>query len=70
MNLIELNPEKKFGKPIIAGTRITVQNVLQWLASGMSKDDILNEYPELDEDKIHACLTFAANREAQMAFVS
>lgn len=69
MNLIEINPEKKFGKPVIAGTRITVQNVLHWLASGMSKDDILNDYPEIDEEQIHACLTFAATREAQMAFV-
>lgn len=69
MNLIEINPEKKFGKPVIAGTRITVQNVLHWLASGMSKDDILNDYPEIDEEQIHACLNFAANREAQMAFV-
>jgi uncharacterized protein (DUF433 family) len=70
MNLIEICPDKRFGKPTIKGTRITVYNVLNWLASGMSKTDILNDYPELNEEQINACLSFAANRELRMTFAS
>lgn len=70
MKLIEIRPEKRFGKPLIKGTRITVYNVLNWLASGMTKTDILNDYPELKEDHINACLSFAANRELIMSFAS
>lgn len=60
---IVMDPNKRFGKPIINGTRISVYAVLNWLANGMSKNDILNDFPELDENKINACLSFAANRE-------
>jgi len=70
MKLIEIRPEKRFGKPTIIGTRITVYDVLNWLASGMSKSDILNDYSELNEEHINACLAFAANRELKMSFVS
>lgn len=70
MELIEIKPEKRFGKPTIKGTRITVYDVLNWLASGMSKSDILNDYAELNEEHISACLSFAANRELKLSFTS
>ena len=60
---IEVNPEVRFGKPVIKGTRITVYDVLQWLASGMSHTEIINDFPQLSETKILACLAYAANKE-------
>jgi uncharacterized protein (DUF433 family) len=60
---IEVNPEIRFGKPVIKGTRITVYDVLQWLASGMSHDEITNDFPQLTEEQILACLAYAANKE-------
>jgi uncharacterized protein (DUF433 family) len=70
MELIEIKPEKRFGKPTIKGTRISVYDVLNWMASGMSKAEILNEYSELNEEQINACLTFAAVRELKTSFSS
>ena len=60
---IEVNAEIRFGKPVIKGTRITVYDVLQWLASGLSHQDILNDFLQLNEDHILACLSYAANKE-------
>lgn len=60
---ITIDPNKRFGKPIIYGTRISVYDVLNWLANGMSKTEILRDFPELDENQINACLSFAANKE-------
>ncbi|WPV00153.1 DUF433 domain-containing protein [Mucilaginibacter sp. cycad4] len=60
---IEVNPEIRFGKPVIMGTRITVYDVLQWLASGSTHEDILENFPQLNEDHIFACLAYAANKE-------
>ncbi|UBM61604.1 DUF433 domain-containing protein [Candidatus Sulfidibacterium hydrothermale] len=60
---IEINPEKRFGKPIIKGTRISVYDVLSWLSNGMTREDIIREYPELTIEKINACLSFAAKKE-------
>ncbi len=59
---IEINAKVRFGKPIIKGTRISVKDVLSWLASGMNSDDIISDFPELNKDKINACLLFAANQ--------
>jgi uncharacterized protein (DUF433 family) len=53
---IEVDPEIRFGKPIIKGTRITVYDVLQWLASGMTHDEIISDFPQLNEKQILACL--------------
>lgn len=53
----------RFGKPIIVGTRITVNDVLHWLSNGMSYNEIIRDFPELNETKILACLSFAAQRE-------
>jgi len=60
---IEVNPEIRFGKPVIKGTRITVYDVLQWLASGMTHEEILIDFPQLAENQILACLAYAANKE-------
>ena len=60
---IEINPEKRFGKPVIKGTRISVSDILSWLANGMSKEDIINDFPELTFEQINACLSFAAKKE-------
>lgn len=58
--LIESNPERMMGKPCIKGTRITVEAVLDMLASGMSNGEIIADYPLLDESKIRAALSFAS----------
>jgi uncharacterized protein (DUF433 family) len=63
---IRRNPEKRFGKPIIRDTRITVYDVLGWLASGMDFQDIVSDFPELTIDDIKACLAFAADREHKL----
>lgn len=60
---IEINPNTRFGKPVIKGTRISVYDVLNWLANGLTKQDIIKDFPELTEDAINACLSFVAKRE-------
>lgn len=60
---IEVNPEVRFGKPVIIGTRITVYDVLQWLASGLTHQEIITDFPQITEEQILACLAFAANKE-------
>lgn len=60
---IEVNPEIRFGKPVIKGTRIAVYDVLQWLASGMTEKDILGDFPQLSHEQLLACLSYAANKE-------
>ena len=61
--IITIDPSIRFGKPCIKGTRISVFDVLSWLASGMTHADILKNYPELTEEQIQACLSYAADRE-------
>ncbi len=61
--MISVNPEIRFGKPCIAGTRITVGDVLEALASGESVADIVESFPELTEEKVRAAISFAAARE-------
>ena len=63
---ITLDPGKRGGKPCIRSMRITVYDVLDWLASGLSEAQILEDYPELTQDDIRACLAFAADRERQL----
>ena len=60
---ITVEPGKRGGKPCIRGMRITVYDVLGYLASGMSTDDILADFPYLSEEDIRACLQYAADRE-------
>ncbi|MFK7899915.1 MAG: DUF433 domain-containing protein [Cyclobacteriaceae bacterium] len=59
---IEIQSDKRFGSPCIKGTRVSVYDVLNWLASGMTKLEIIEDYPELDEVKVNACLFYAADR--------
>lgn len=60
---ITLEPGKRSGKPCIRGMRITVQDVLCYLAAGMSQEEILSEFPYLEKDDILACLAYAADSE-------
>ena len=60
---IVIDPEIRFGKPTIRGTRITVGDVLSYLAGGMSEADIVDDFPQLSIEDIRACLAFAAERE-------
>ena len=60
---ITIEPGKRTGKPCIRGMRITVYDVLEYLASGMSEEEILDDFPDLEREDIRACLTFAADRE-------
>ena len=55
---IEIDPQKRFGKPVIIGTRISVYDVLSWFAEGMSVEDIISDFPELNEMQIKACLAY------------
>ena len=64
--LITIEPGKRGGKPCIRGLRITVYDVLEYLASGMSEDDILSDFPDLTREDIRACLAFAADRERRL----
>ena len=63
---IKIDPSKRFGKPIVRNTRITVYDVLGWLASNMTIQEILSDFPELTEEDIKACLTYAAEREHKL----
>ena len=60
---IAIDPAVRFGKPCVRGTRISVGDVLEYLASGMSEDQILADFPQLTRDDIRACLAYAAERE-------
>jgi len=61
--IITINPQIRFGKPCVRGMRITVYDVLGWLASGMTFSEIIEDFPELTEEDIKACLAYAADRE-------
>ena len=63
---ISVNPSVRSGKPCVKGTRITVYDVLEYLAGGMSEDQILADFPDLTRDDIRACLAFAAARERRL----
>ena len=68
--IIILEPGKRGGKPCIRGLRITVSDVLQYLASGMTEEEILADFPELTQADIRACLAFAADRERRLTQLS
>ncbi len=72
MNLsdqITLEPEKRGGKPCIRGLRITVYDILEYLASGMTEAEILADFPDLERDDIRAALAFAAERERRLVSI-
>jgi uncharacterized protein (DUF433 family) len=66
---ISIDPNIRFGKPCIKDTRITVTDILHWLASGMSHEEILNDYPALQDIHIRAALNFAADRESLIKII-
>jgi uncharacterized protein (DUF433 family) len=66
MDRITIEPGKRSGKPCIRGLRITVSDVLEYLASGMTEDHILAEFPDLEREDIRAVLAFAADRERRL----
>ena len=65
-HIITIEPGKRGGRACVRGLRIAVADVLGWLASGMSQEDILADYPELTREDIRACLTYAADRERRI----
>jgi uncharacterized protein (DUF433 family) len=65
-NIITIEPGKRGGRPCIRGMRIAVADVLGWLAVGMSHQQILGDYPELTEEDIRACLSYAAERDRRL----
>ena len=67
---IEITPGKRSGKPCIKQTRITVYDVLAWLAHGQSVSDVLADFPELNQNQIQACLAYAAEREHHLLSVT
>lgn len=67
---ITINSQMRFGKPTIIGTRITVFDVLNWLANGMTIYEIIEDFPELNENQIKACLSYAADREHKIKSIS
>lgn len=73
MNLSEyitIDPTKRFGKPTLKGTRISVADILNWLGNGMTKESIMDEFPEITEPMINAALFYAASREGHLGFAS
>jgi len=67
---ITIEPGKRGGKPCIRGLRITVYDVLEYLASGMTEDEILRDFPDLTREDIRATIAFAADRERRLMFTS
>jgi uncharacterized protein (DUF433 family) len=67
MNRITITPGVRSGKPCVRGTRITVYDVLEYLAGGMTEDEIVSDFPSLEIEDIRACLSFAAARERRLA---
>ncbi len=64
--ILTIEPDKRGGKPCIRGLRITVYDVLEYLASGMTADQILEDFPDLTLQDVQACLSFAADRERRL----
>ena len=65
-DIIRINPKKRFGKPCVRDTRITVYDVLGWFSLDMTYDEIIADFPELTREDILACLAFAAQRERSL----
>lgn len=73
MNYIEyitIDANVRFGKPCVKGTRITVYDVLTWLSEGKTHDEIISDFPELNEFSIRSCIAFAADREQRYKIAS
>jgi len=70
IDFISIDPNVRFGKPCVKGTRISVYDILGWLADGMSPEQIVSDFPELSDSSIRACLAFAADREHKFIIAS
>ncbi|MCC6768325.1 MAG: DUF433 domain-containing protein [Bacteroidia bacterium] len=68
--IITINPQVRFGRPCVRGLRITVYDILGWLASGMTRDEIVSDFPELTIEDIQAVLAYAAEREHMLRIAS
>ena len=68
--LIGIDPEIRFGRACLIGSRISVDDVLGWMSNGMSMADIIEDFPELDETLIQACLRYAADRQRHSRLVA
>jgi len=66
---ISIDTEVRFGKPCITGTRIAIEDILKWLASGMTTEEILEDFPSLKKEHILAALDFASERESAMTLI-
>jgi uncharacterized protein (DUF433 family) len=66
LSRITVEPGKRSGQPCIRGMRITVQDVLEYLAGGMTAEEVLADFPELTTEDLQACLAFAADRERRL----
>ena len=69
LDRITIEPGKRGGKPCIRGLRITVYDVLEYLASGMTEQEIIDDFPDLTVEDIRACLAFAADRERRLVSI-
>ncbi|HWL09258.1 MAG TPA: DUF433 domain-containing protein [Planctomicrobium sp.] len=63
---ITIKPDQRSGQPCVRGMRITVQDILEYLASGMTEEEILADFPELTTEDLRACLAYAADRERRL----
>lgn len=63
---LEIRADKRFGKPCLIGTRISVYDVLNWLSNGMSHEDIKSDFEEITDEMINACLAYAADKERRL----
>ena len=68
--LISINPNIRFGKPCVKNTRISVGDILGWLAAGMTNEEIMEDFPELSIEAIRAALAFAADREESIKILA
>ena len=68
--IITIEAEKRFGKPCIRGMRISVYDILSWMASGMTESEIIEDFPELTKDDLKAVLNYAADREHRLKVVA
>jgi len=68
-DFITIEPNKRGGKPCVRGLRITVYEVLEYLASDMTEEEILEDFPDLTKEDLKACIAFAADRERRLMIV-
>lgn len=68
-NYLEIRADKRFGKPCLKGSRISVYDVLNWLSNGMSREEIKTDFEEVTDKMIDACLAYAADKERRLISV-